>query len=619
MASIIGTNDDDVVSGSSEDDTIFGLSGADTISGSGGNDTIFGDGAATGNGPVLRATPLRLDIANARDETPDGLQVDYINAAYLPDGTAVLARVNLISKTSPHLQVDLAGRAASEILLNDNKIPGVQGEQASIRIAFFNQDTGAPIALSTVGTFGDIDRSGNGLEQVEIGAEFVSGTAASQTTDLDITQNSDGFTASGGTDTNSNDQDAWFSVFLDGQSYIEFTVTARGGPTGYTLNGQEIDDPAIVATPDGNDVISGGDGADVIYGNGGDDTILGGGGDDNISGGSGDDTISGNEGRDTIAGGDGDDTISGGDDADHIEGGAGRDLISGGDGDDQISGGLDGDVISGGAGADTILVGSAEDGDGDQIFGGNGGTDADTLDLRGSGPLRFVNLTPDADGNSQSGRVEFLDGDGNITGQLDFSEIETIIPCFTSGTRIVTPKGEVPVDQLKVGDQVFTRDNGMQEIRWIGKKTLSSAVLKALPHLQPILVKADSLGAGVPSRDLMLSPNHRLLMLGQQVDMLFNEPEVFSAAKHLTRVEGIDRAMVEGITYWHILFDRHEVILSNGAWSESFQPGDYSLKGVGDAQRKEIEQLFPQLVGNGIHAFDTARLSLRKYEAELLS
>ena len=75
--------------------------------------------------------------------------------------------------------------------------------------------------------------------------------------------------------------------------------------------------------------------------------------------------------------------------------------------------------------------------------------DYDTLDLSGLGPLRIVGETVDADGDSTSGTVEFLDGTGAVTGTLEFTEIENLIPCFTPGTVIATPKGERLVEELQ--------------------------------------------------------------------------------------------------------------------------------------------------------------------------
>ena len=73
-------------------------------------------------------------------------------------------------------------------------------------------------------------------------------------------------------------------------------------------------------------------------------------------------------------------------------------------------------------------------------------------------------------------------------------------------------------------------------------------------------------------------------------------------------------------TYIHFMFDNHEVVLSNGAWTESFQPGDYSLKGIGNSQRTEIFELFPELQERqGRDAYTAARRSLKRHEAVLLA
>jgi hypothetical protein len=68
------------------------------------------------------------------------------------------------------------------------------------------------------------------------------------------------------------------------------------------------------------------------------------------------------------------------------------------------------------------------------------------------------------------------------------------------------------------------------------------------------------------------------------------------------------------------MFDQHEVILSDGAWTESFQPGDMTLGAMGDAQRQEILELFPELATReGLESYGAARRSLKRYEAKLLA
>ncbi len=405
------------------------------------------------------------------------------------------------------------------------------------------------------------------------------------------------------------------------------------------------DDADYIDGGSGADYIDGGIDADTIKGGAGSDTIIGGEGSDDIDGGTGNDTIYGgldpsfpdslnltddvdpvpNNGMDVIRGGDGNDTIYGQDDDDtlygdagndYIDGGIDEDEIHGGTGDDTIIGGQGADLLSGGDDQDTFIVDSEEAGAGDVIDGGAGGVDNDTLDLTGSGPLNII-YTP---GDPESGTVEFLDGVGGaVTSTLTFTEIENVIPCFTPGTLIATPKGERLVEELREGDKIITRDNGIQEIRWKGAKELSHKDLAKAPHLKPILIKAGSLGNNLPERDMLVSPNHRMLVANDKTSLYFEEREVLAAAKHLVNNQGIREVDTLGTTYIHFMFDNHEVVLSNGAWTESFQPGDYTLKGIGNAQRTEIFELFPELqTEEGIEAYQSARKTLKKHEAQLL-
>ncbi len=406
------------------------------------------------------------------------------------------------------------------------------------------------------------------------------------------------------------------------------------------------DDADTIYAEQGDDYVDAGIDADLVYGGYGNDTIIGSEGADTVYGGAGDDLIYGglgpvgndlldipdadgdlrpNNNPDLLYGGRGNDTIYGRDDDDTLYGGAGNDVLYGGVDEDELHGDRGNDTLYGGEGADRMfggadrdvfIVGSAQDGIGDFIDGNEGGDDFDTLDLRGAGPL---NIVYDAD-NPENGVVTFFDNDGNETGTLRFINIENCIPCFTPGTLIATPKGEVPVEELRAGDKVITRDNGIQEIRWKGEKALSGQELRLNSHLQPVLVKAHSLGNGLPERDMLVSPNHRLLVANDRTQLYFDEHEVLVAAKHLVGNPGIHAIEAIGTTYIHFMCDQHEVVLSNGAWTESFQPGDYTLKGMGNAQRNEIFELFPELKTEaGLDGYQAARRTLKKHEARLLA
>jgi len=198
------------------------------------------------------------------------------------------------------------------------------------------------------------------------------------------------------------------------------------------------------------------------------------------------------------------------------------------------------------------------------------------------------------------------------------SEYETFVPCFTLGTGIVTRQGERRIEDLRVGDQVITRDNGMQEIRWVGKCALKASALKADRSKRPVRIAKGALGQGMPLQDLYFSPNHRILMTNDENSLLFGEREVFAAAKDLVGRSGVSRATTAGVTYVHVLFDQHETVMSDGVWSESFLPGDMAMKGLERAQQNEIFDLFPELAqATGRAAYGPARRILRRHEAEV--
>ena len=198
-------------------------------------------------------------------------------------------------------------------------------------------------------------------------------------------------------------------------------------------------------------------------------------------------------------------------------------------------------------------------------------------------------------------------------------DLAETVPCFTPGTLIATPRGERRVESLREGDRIITRDNGIQEIRWVGHKALMGRDLRHAPHLQPVVIQAGALGNGLPERDIMVSPNHRMLVAGERTLLHFDEGEVLAAAKHLIGAAGVHQVEAARIDYVHFMFDRHEVVLSNGAWTESFQPGDYSLRGIGAGQRAELLELFPELkTVKGIAGYASARRSLNRDEAQLL-
>ena len=307
---------------------------------------------------------------------------------------------------------------------------------------------------------------------------------------------------------------------------------------------------------------------------------------------------------------------------DYLKGGDGEDTIYGEGGNDTIIGGDDADDMYGGDDEDTFLINGPGDGIGDTISGGDGGVDNDTLDLTGSvspGGSLTVTTTTDSDGNGFDGTVEYYDEFGVLEGTTTFTNIENIVPCFTPGTAIKTITGEVAVESLRVGDRVFTRDNGFQRVRWVGRRAVSKQELSKRPEFNPIEISAGALGNSLPEHTMRVSPQHRMLVEGSRAEMYFGTEEVLVAAAHLTCLPGVSRVEPDEVTYVHVMFDHHEIIIADGAWTESFQPGDHSLAGLDTEVRKELLELFPELaMGDCSTVYPAARMTVRAREAELL-
>nr|WP_244905930.1 Hint domain-containing protein [Rhodovulum imhoffii] len=305
---------------------------------------------------------------------------------------------------------------------------------------------------------------------------------------------------------------------------------------------------------------------------------------------------------------------------DVIDGGAGNDTIMGMGGNDSISGGADNDSIYGDAGNDTLVVGQ-----GDRAFGGkdrdsfvlditqaglgdtffiDGGTgttsgndtldDYDVIDLNGLTKVaNSFSASQDADGNSFTGTIQVTDGTDTWT--VNFAEIEGVL-CFTPGTHIETDMGLMPIEDLQVGDLVRTKDNGFQPIRWIGVQKLSAQTLAVNPKLRPVRIRADALAPGYPITDLVVSPQHRILVNSRIAARLSGTQEILVAAKQLVLLDGVDYAEDPSeVMYVHFLCERHEIVYAEGVETETLYTGPEALRTLRPEAREEIFTLFPAL------------------------
>lgn len=195
---------------------------------------------------------------------------------------------------------------------------------------------------------------------------------------------------------------------------------------------------------------------------------------------------------------------------------------------------------------------------------------------------------------------------------------DVTIPCFTAGTLIDTDKGRVPVESIIPGDKVLTRDKGYQPVRWVGTRVVTVAEMQGSLRLVPVCIKAGALGENAPEGDTYVSPEHRMLIAGQKAELMFGEREVLVAARDMVGRPGVEQ-VVKDVCYVHIMFNEHQIVFADGAWSESFQPGHYVLGDMDETQRTELFALFPELeTVSGQQGYVAARMSLRPHEVTAL-
>lgn len=195
---------------------------------------------------------------------------------------------------------------------------------------------------------------------------------------------------------------------------------------------------------------------------------------------------------------------------------------------------------------------------------------------------------------------------------------DVTIPCFTAGTLIDTAEGPKAVETLRAGDMVLTRDAGFLPLQWVGARAVTGTEIAQNPDFASVVVRAGALGNGLPQRELRVSPWHRLLLCGQRAELMFGEHEVLVPAVYLVGQPGFARDTAP-VTYVHIMFDTHQIVRSEGAWSESFQPGAKTLSSMDMAQRTELLALFPELADQaGQTAYASARLTLTQQDVRAL-
>ncbi|WP_341236073.1 Hint domain-containing protein [uncultured Sulfitobacter sp.] len=205
-----------------------------------------------------------------------------------------------------------------------------------------------------------------------------------------------------------------------------------------------------------------------------------------------------------------------------------------------------------------------------------------------------------------------LDSVNSPVGEAVISRIQTDFVCFASGTMIATLEGERAVEDLEPGDMIMTQDNGPQPLMWRGARRLRFAVGAHHPQ-QPIEFKPDTLGRGRPTRRLVVSPQHRMLMHSGRDEVL--APALgFVAAAGVRKMRG-----ARSVTYHTLLLPNHEIITANGALVESFYPGRMGMEVLTTMQKLIVGVVRPAVLTDPDRGYGPyARSTISRREAETL-
>ncbi len=595
--SIAGGAGNDSLAGGADNDTLDGGTGNDTLDGGTGDDSLTG---GDGDDSVTSGT--------GNDTIYGGTGNDTVDAG---DGDDFINTRTTLGNGIPNQGLTVPGNPLASYTAD----PTPNDDRDSITAG-----TGNDTVLS--GDDNDTIYGGDGRDSIDAGFDDDLVYGGADNDSIAGNEGRDTIYAGAGDDTVFGalaDTDPGFAASA------VYDLLDAGGADPVTTNSTDL-----LYGEAGNDLVYGGEDADTVYGGVDNDTIYGGIDDDLLNGDEGNDRVFGDQGNDVLSGGIGNDSLDGGIGNDTLTGGTGSDTLVGGAGNDSLDGGADdddivigaGDQALGGAGDDafsidpaqtgtaaiTVQGGEADEGGADTANGGAG----DVLDLTGGSNVQVVynQLDPTWNGTtSESGTATYRNA-ANQDVTVTFSEIERVVVCFAGGTMIETAEGEVAIERLQVGDLVRTADHDYQPIRWIG-----STKVAATGSVAPILIKAGALGN---TRDLKVSPQHRMLLGGWQAEMLFGDDEVLVAAKHLVNDSTILREIGGEVEYFHMLFDTHEIVFAEGAPSESFHPGQVGWGALAEEAREEILALFPELASGDFAEYGTsARRTLKAHEATL--
>ncbi len=204
------------------------------------------------------------------------------------------------------------------------------------------------------------------------------------------------------------------------------------------------------------------------------------------------------------------------------------------------------------------------------------------------------------------------------TGALTLGSVSLTPPptpvCFCTGTEIATPSGPRKVETLVAGDMVLNDRGEARQVFWIGRSRISLVDLRGNAGRAPIRIPAGAFGANLPYADLFVSPQHRIVLDGPAAELLIGEGRVLAAAKHLVGIFAETVVPADDVEYFHILTEAHEILLSNGLATESFQPASRTVDVMAPATRQTLEAALAALGRDAMLTRKDALPSLKAHE-----
>ncbi len=216
----------------------------------------------------------------------------------------------------------------------------------------------------------------------------------------------------------------------------------------------------------------------------------------------------------------------------------------------------------------------------------------------------FITTAPMVPGQTYTFTSNSNIGNGNTRPYSDFA-------CFTTGTFIDTPDGTRRIEDLVPGDLVMTLEHGAQPVRWIGRRTVAG-----ISAMAPVLIRAGTLGV---EKELLVSPNHRLLIAGAETELLTGHDTLLVPAKHLVNGKTIIRQPCGLVTYVHLLFDHHQIVTTQGCISESYFFDCNADNLLDSDQAAELLELFPELAQSITTKPKLCHPEAKRFEASLVA